>query len=339
MILSIAFALILRPDHYVFAAIVGVIALGFLLKSTETIDLYFRSVLKNKFSVLSKSIGLLLSGLFKIVFILLGLNVLFFAFANFLEAMITSVFLIIFFKKFSQRNFPFIDFRVNEAKRLLNDSWPLIFAGVFSMLFLHIDKAMLGAMAGDEPVGLYSAAVKVSTIFYFIPVAIKKSSYPIIINSYEKDVKTFESRILKILTFMALISYLIALFIAINSSHIVNIMFGLDYAKTAEILFIHIFSCIFVFSGLIRGPWVIVKNITKFVLVTNLIGAIINISLNTIMIPKYGGIGAAWATLISYAIAYFFVNCLYSHTIRFFFLQIQAFLLIPYVKGVKNYLR
>ena len=49
-----------------------------------------------------------------------------------------------------------------------------------------------------------------------------------------------------------------------------------------------------------------------------LFGAIINIILNFILIPKYGGVGAAIATLVAYAIAAYFSNILFMET-RFVF--------------------
>jgi len=49
-----------------------------------------------------------------------------------------------------------------------------------------------------------------------------------------------------------------------------------------------------------------------------------NVVLNYILIPVYGGQGAAWATLVSYAIASFFAVLLYPRTRPVFWLMLKA---------------
>jgi Na+-driven multidrug efflux pump len=54
------------------------------------------------------------------------------------------------------------------------------------------------------------------------------------------------------------------------------------------------------------SKWLIIEHLLKYSLVTQASGAILNVLLNFLLIPAYHGVGAAFATLISYAAASYF---------------------------------
>lgn len=68
-----------------------------------------------------------------------------------------------------------------RARILLKDSWPLILSGLAIIAYTRIDQIMLGQMMGDEDIGIYSAAVCISKLWYFILTAIVASVFPVII--------------------------------------------------------------------------------------------------------------------------------------------------------------
>jgi Na+-driven multidrug efflux pump len=70
-------------------------------------------------------------------------------------------------------------------------------------------------------------------------------------------------------------------------------------------LSIHVWAAIFVFLGVASGNYIIVEGLARFSLYQTLSGMVTNIILNLILIPAYGAIGSAWATVISYGVASF----------------------------------
>jgi O-antigen/teichoic acid export membrane protein len=62
-----------------------------------------------------------------------------------------------------------------------------------------------------------------------------------------------------------------------------------------------------VFLGAASGQYLIAENFNKLTFVRTGFGAIVNIALNLVLIPKMGMMGAAIATLIAYASATFFI--------------------------------
>ena len=79
----------------------------------------------------------------------------------------------------------------NEICNLLKDSWPLVLTGISVMISMRVDQVLIGQMLNDKQVGLYSAAVKISEIWYFIPIAIASSTFPALIESTKQSADVF----------------------------------------------------------------------------------------------------------------------------------------------------
>jgi len=198
------------------------------------------------------------------------------------------------------------------------------------MIFMKIDQVMLGQMIGDSEVGVYSAAVRISEIWYFIPGAIVSSVAPAIYAAKEKSESLYYQRIGQLLSLMTCISLAIALPMSFLSDKIIMVMFGSRYAEAGAILAVHIWTSLFVFMGLATSPWFIAEGLNHVSLGKTLFGAILNIILNLFLIPKYAGLGAAIATIISQAAAAFVCNAFDPRTQKIFKIQVRS--LIPFYK-------
>jgi PST family polysaccharide transporter len=108
------------------------------------------------------------------------------------------------------------------------------------------------------------------------------------------------------------------------------VMFGSGYAQAGPILAVHIWTSLFVFMGLATSPWFIAESLNHVSLGKTLFGAILNIILNILLIPKYAGFGAAIATIISQASAAFICNGFDKRTQKIFKIQMRS--LLPFYK-------
>ena len=84
----------------------------------------------------------------------------------------------------------------------------------------------------------------------------------------------------------------------------------------------------FVSLGVARETWITTEGLMKFSAVTSAIGAIVNIILNLILIPQYGGLGAAIATVIAQIVASYAIGAFYLPTRRIFIHQTKAITLL-----------
>jgi Na+-driven multidrug efflux pump len=88
---------------------------------------------------------------------------------------------------------------------------------------------------------------------------------------------------------------------------------------------------VFVFFGYVANKVLIIEGLSKIILFKEGLGAILNISLNLILIPNFGIMGAAYATVISYSIAFVFSLVLFKKTrflIKIFFKSFNPFSMI-----------
>ena len=76
--------------------------------------------------------------------------------------------------------------------------------------------------------------------------------------------------------------------------------------------------------GVGTSSWFIAEGLTYLTFRRSLIGAAINIILNFVLIPMYGGIGAAIATVISQAFASFISNAFNLKSRKIFLIQLKS---------------
>ncbi|MFM6025634.1 MAG: oligosaccharide flippase family protein, partial [Dolichospermum sp.] len=108
------------------------------------------------------------------------------------------------------------------AKTLLKESWPLILSGVTIMIYMRIDQIMLGQMVGDKAVGLYSAATRISEVWYFIPTVIASSVSPAIYAAKEVSEALYYQRIKQLIRMLVLISLVISVPMSLMSFKLIT---------------------------------------------------------------------------------------------------------------------
>jgi O-antigen/teichoic acid export membrane protein len=226
-------------------------------------------------------------------------------------------------------------FQKEVAVQLLKDSWPLILSGLVISIYMRIDQVMIKEMLDSDAVGQYSAAVRLSEVWYFIPMAIASSLFPAIINAKKQSEALYYERLQKLYDMMAWMAIAIALPMTFLSDWIIHLLYGEAYADAGKVLMIHIWAGVFVFLGVASSKWFVTENLQKYSFYRTLAGAVINIALNYILIPIYSIYGAAFATLISQAIASYLYNATNKKILITFKLQTNALFLPLRKLGVK----
>jgi PST family polysaccharide transporter len=324
IILSVLIVSLMRPGETLTIFIVAIIAVGTLFQSSDVIDLFFKSQVESKYPVLSKSIPFIIINLFKIYLIIINAPLISFAWAAMAEVAFGALGLMIAYR-LTKNNIKEWKFTYERAKELLSESWPLLLSGFAVLIYMRIDQIMLGQIVGDISVGYYSAALKLSEVWYTIPIAIMNSATPIITKTYTTDLNQYNKRIQKLFNLMTLIGLTLAIPTTFLAPLVIQIIYGNEYLISASILSIHIWSSIFVGWGLLKDMILVTQSLVKIILVTTVIGAICNVLLNLVLIPNYYGVGAAWATLISQIISVSIVLLFFKQTKMFTKMQIKSF--------------
>jgi polysaccharide transporter, PST family len=324
-LLTILAILLLPTEQSNVQLMVSIASSIFLFKSFTVIEDWFQSQVESKYPVLARNITLFILSVLKIVFVHYQAPLILFVCLPILEAAFYSLILIWFYSKNNSYK-RIMNWTVNRARAifLLKESFPLLLNGIAVGIFLSIDQVMLGQMVGKSAVGTYSIAVNLSEMWYMIPVIFSSSLYPSVIQLKHQDKALYEKRMQRYYDLMALLAYGVILCFLPFSRILIISLYGVEYLESVSILYIHILTCPFNFIGIAQSTWLISEGLQKFNFYASFLGAILNIALNAVLIPKFAGIGAAIATLISYAGASYFFFLLFPETRKNAFLATKS---------------
>jgi O-antigen/teichoic acid export membrane protein len=283
--------------------IVFIIAISTVFQSFNVIDFYFQSKSITKHTALANTVSLAISSIVKIILIINNAELWSFALMVVVDSFVLASGLIFFYLKEDRNNFSSWKFEWKTAIALLKNSAPLILTGIVVSLYMKIDQVFIKFMLGDAAVGHYSVAVTLSEAWYFIPMAICNSLYPSILNSKKQGEVIYFNRLQKLYAFMIWLAVLIALPMTFLSSWIINILYGEKYYEAGTVLMVNIWSAVFVFLGVAFSYYLTAENLVYKSLYRTAAGAFINILLNFLLIPLYGIVGAAMATLAAQIVA------------------------------------
>lgn len=293
--------------------IIAILSTGMLFQAVDVVELYLQSHLQSKVSVILKNIAYILSSAFKVYLLLYGYGLLYFALAIVIDLGLAAIFLAAYTQSKLPIHFGKWQFDKVMARSLLTDSWPLIVSALAVILYMRMDQLMLKYMLGSAAVGNYSAAVRITEIFFFVPMIITNSVFPTLVKAREQN-NLYHAKLIRLYSVLLYLSLSMAIAISLLSSFIIYTLYGEQYQDAAGVLQIHIWSSIFVYLGVASNQQLVIENKSKVTLYRTFIGLTVNLSLNIILIPLYGVIGAAIGTMISYASSSFLSNFLFKST-------------------------
>ena len=187
---------------------------------------------------------------------------------------------------------------------LFKEALPIALAGVIFIIYFRIDVVMLSIMQGDAPVGIYSAAYKLSEPLSLIPIALLTSMFPIMSASF----KSSNERLIRIYRFCVRYLLIIILPIAIGTTiiadKIIFLVYGAEFAGSATALQILIWALVFTSAGYVLTNLLISIGKQKLYTLSMVLCAIANVTLNFILIPMLSYNGAAIATVVTSAVLF-----------------------------------
>ena len=308
-------SLILRGLSSVFSAIT-IVAISFITDSKEPItkivvilytislifqifdvfNYWFQSRLQAKYTAIASLIAYSITAIYKVVLLITGQPVTLFALSMSIDYISIALILFYFYKKEGGSK---LSFSLKYGKLLLKKSYHFILPGLMVAIYGQTDKMMLKHMINEAEIGYYATAVSLCSVWCFILSAIIDSMNPTIMKLYQEDEKNF-IKYNKILYFIVFyISIIVSIIFTIFGKLIIQILFGEAYLPTAAPLRIITWYTAFSYLGVARNAWIVCKDKQRYLKYLYFSSAILNVILNLIFIPKYGAVGAAFASLIS----------------------------------------
>lgn len=295
-------------------------SVSLMFQAIELTQYWFQSKLESKYPSMMMLVSYVVVSAYKIFLLIAKKNIYWFAVVYSIEFGIIGLSLLgIYTYQKNQK----LCFSVGMAKYLISRSYPYIFSSLMVTLFQNTDHVMLKMISGDAENGLYSAAITCSSVAAFVYAAIVDSMRPAILTS--KKMKSDEygqgiSTLYCIIIYMALAQGVV---FTLFAKQIIMILYGMDYIKTVPVLQALVWYISFANMGRIRNIWILAEGKQHLLWKINLLGALANIAVNAVLIPIWGALGAALASLMTQMFVNFFLGFMVKqlHEINRFMLR------------------
>lgn len=301
----VAFASIVNAGERETIIVCGLYSLMLIAQAFEMIQYWFQAKYLSKYTSVIMLIAYALVTAYKIYLLIAKKSVYWFAVSYAIDYSIIAIGLFIVYKKLGTQK---LKFSFEMAKRLFSKGKYYIVSSMMVTIFAQTDKVMLKLMMGDEFVGYYSAAVTCAGMTSFVFVAIIDSMRPAILQNKQESREKYErsmNLLYSIIIFFALFQSVI---MTVFAKLIVNILYGTQFAPTVNALQIIVWYTTFSYMGSVRNVWILAEGKQKYLWIINISGALINVVLNSVLIPILGINGAAVASLATQIFSNFIIG-------------------------------
>lgn len=306
IVLVTAYTYLVDVDETVTNCVVMLYSMMLFFQAFHLIEYWFQAKLMSKYVSFVSLIAYVIVAAYKIILLINGASVYFFAISNALDYLIISIMLLVAYRKLGGKH---LRFSLDTARRLFNSSKYYIVSSLMVTIFAQTDKIMIKLMINESAVGFYSAAITCAGMTSFVFCAVIDSMRPMIfVCKKEKDIIGYEKNIARtycIIIYLALFQCVLMSYFA---PFIIKTIYGVDYEQAITTLQIIVWYTTFSYMGSVRNIWILGEGKQKYLWILNLGGAVMNIILNAVFIPSMGINGAALASLITQIFTNVFMN-------------------------------
>jgi O-antigen/teichoic acid export membrane protein len=190
---------------------------------------------------------------------------------------------------------------------------PFALFAIFQRIYTYVDSILLSSMSGDYAVGIYQVAFKIINALQFLPMAFAASLYPAFSSYWHGNREQLAITFERAMNYLLIISLPISIGIFTIADKIV-LLFKDGYGDAVLPLQVTIASLVFVFLNFSVGA--LLNACDRQVINTKIIAfaTVACISLNWLLIPHYGALGATIADAATNTLI-FAIGILYVPTI------------------------
>jgi O-antigen/teichoic acid export membrane protein len=183
----------------------------------------------------------------------------------------------------------------SNFKQIAKNTLPIWLSGLLVILYLKIDQIMIEYALGAEDVAHYSVGVKFVEFAGVIPVLLANASWTKMVKTGEFLEFRSAVRLFWILGFLLVLATMIV------GPVLLNALFDSKFLGSQQVLMVSSVSILFMFLGVFNNRYLIVQGNQGAVLALTFLGLVLNVTLNAYWLPRWGIIGASWASVFSYS--------------------------------------
>lgn len=182
---------------------------------------------------------------------------------------------------------------------LMGKAVPFAVAGIFVGIYYRVDVLILAAFTTDQVVGWYDAAQNFVWALKLIPASLAAVLLPAFSKMYladrERTIKTYR----KVIKYVSLAVVPIIFFTFTWAESLTVLILGPDYRESGQVLRWLVWAAALMFINAQQGTILVATGHEKQAMVATAVGAVSNVILNLILVPRYSLYGAATANIVS----------------------------------------
>jgi PST family polysaccharide transporter len=312
-VLTVAAAYAWRPDSPRLCGVVAIVAAGLLFTPADLFDAWFQSQGRMRPPAVARQLALWMAVAWRMVLVATDASLESFALANVAEAAAVALALRWTFKK--EETPVAAPGQIGaQMRRLLREGWPLLASGVLVTITMQSDRLLLGHIRGDAELGIYVVASRFTEIFHILPVAVGAAAMPRLTTLYRDDQSRYWAFARGAVAAAALTGFAVGAVLAGIGPFILTTVFGSEYEGASDILAAHAWTLVFIFIVSLRSRLLVIEAGTRWVLAMSLLTAALNVAGNLLLIPRFGGVGAAWTAVGAWAFSALVAPLCFAHT-------------------------
>lgn len=296
MVTIIIIVSVLNHGEMLYIQVAFLTSLWLVFNAFTLADSWLQVQLRSKYTTIIKSIGYTCMSLYKVYLLATKKSVLWFAFSSSLDMLVIAG-LYCWFYFISEKQM--VSFSSACMKRLLKQSCPFIVANLVAVVYGQLDRVLVQQYHGDIALGVYGIGANLSYLWQFVPAAVLTSARPLILREKENNQQQYLKRLKQLYGFIWWLSILAGVGFTLFGDWIVLLLYKQAYQESAAVLKTVIWSQGFSLLAGVRTVWLLAENKNKYLIHCQTLSAFFSVGVNYLLIPRYGIIGAAFATLIN----------------------------------------
>lgn len=187
------------------------------------------------------------------------------------------------------------------AQKIFHFGYPFVFVGLAYWIFGAMDRWLLAELGNATEVGLYSIAFKFAAVVTFINGAFSQAWSPFAIKLMRDD-KNYRQTYSGIFSIWFFLLAIIGCAIALFADEFLMLLTPREYWPASTTMGVVAMGVVLLGTTQVTALGISLEKKTKLLMHGAWLTALANFLLNVALIPSYGALGSAFATLVSYAL-------------------------------------
>jgi O-antigen/teichoic acid export membrane protein len=288
-------------------SMVLVYSLSIILNSFGVIRNCFTAIVQNKFVVKSEIIRIIAGAGIKVLLLILNAPLIWFIVSVTFDFLILASGYIYSYQS-QVGSMRLWKYDGKTAIYLIRQSFPLLLSGAAVLVYQRIDQVMIRNMIDNKSLGYFSTAAKFADLILFLPIVLSQTITPLLVRAKANNAEAYRIRKQQFVGVVVWVTILFSVMTSLFSYWLVYLTFGQQYLASVPVLQVLAFRAVGMALSSSSGQLIIIEDIQKWAYIRNIIGCGVCVIINIWAIPRYGIVGAAWASVITVLAGGFLAN-------------------------------